>query len=86
MNWALLLLFALSSSVYCSNYPSQSKRKKCSQHFVAENDQIILTKKSEDNGAKFLKTFSSLSVDGCHSLCCENEECTVAVYENKVGI
>lgn len=84
MIWLIFLTVILISSESCLSYPSQNKEKKCSQHFVAENDQIILTKKSEENGAQFLRTFSSSSVDECHRFCCENEQCSVAVYENKV--
>ena len=54
--------------------------------FDARNNSIIITEESLSRGAVFVDSFVNVSCPSeCTSLCCQNEDCDTAVYQDKVG-
>ncbi len=52
--------------------------------FDVGSDTIIKTKVSLEQGAEFLDSPSASSQEECKSLCCQTDDCNLAVFKEKV--
>lgn len=59
-----------------------NENKKC-PHIKVQKDQILRTKESLENGAKYISKISVNSAKECHSSCCKSDNCNLAMLSYK---
>jgi len=73
--WSIIL-----ASLFQAVFLDQNS--KC-PHIKVQKDQIIRTKESLENGAKYLARISVDSAKECHSFCCQRDSCNLAMLSYK---
>lgn len=77
------ILFAgvLLAFLYCVSSVHGLEEYRCSFTIHVKKGQIIKAKESIQNGAKFLKHTGVVDARECYKLCCERENCDLALMQ-----